>query len=350
MVARPALVAAGLLGLAGCRAFGINGPPAIACPERDDVCGGVRDALETVRENIGGWCGTPDMVASHDLFRIGPAAIPWLLGALDDRDEEVARFAASNIVGLGGGDALAAWCARQNETSCAAALQRHRELPTSIAGTYWMMPPRHSVEDGAVPTTRLALHERDGVVDGELCEADAACVSVHGLRAGTRLELEDPTRGAIVLFSAHPSQLDEYRSTATYNDERRFIAETLLATEHSIGGIAFDRPFDAAAYARTLPAGFRATAPTPSSTTIASGDTPLFTVTVRGTRIDFVRIESDRVRIYPGDLGMHSYAEQFAQQPCRDTRSERMTCTAAGWTFEIVGKEYANAKAVTWRR
>jgi hypothetical protein len=338
------------VGLFGCRVLGINGPPAITCPAGDIVCGGVSDALETVRANIGGTCGTPDMGASMDLFEIGPAAIPFLLAALDDRDVEVARFAAAHVVDLGGGAELDRWCASRREALCTAQLQRHRALPASLAGTYWQLPSRRSIEDGAMPATRLVLAERDGVVDGELCEADAHCLPVHGLRAGTRLELLDPTRGTVVLFSGHVTELGEHRTITTGHEARRFMAAPLLATAHGIGGIAFDGPFDPAAYARTLPASFRATMPTPSSTTISVGETPLFTIVHRGSTIEFVRVESTFVRIYPGALGLGTYVEEFAQQPCRNIRSEHVQCTAAGWTFELVGTKYANAKTVSWRR
>jgi hypothetical protein len=89
---------------------GTPGGPSVQCPQGDKICTQVVDALEARRDNIGGWCGTPNAAAHAMLLQQGAAAIPYLARAFDDRDTEVAVFAMRTTVDLGGTSEVVDWC------------------------------------------------------------------------------------------------------------------------------------------------------------------------------------------------------------------------------------------------
>lgn len=75
------------------------------------ACVTVRESLEMVRANIGGWCGTPNLTAHDQMVRLGYAAVPCLREALSDRDYEVALAAAEALRDLDRKVVLDDWCA-----------------------------------------------------------------------------------------------------------------------------------------------------------------------------------------------------------------------------------------------
>ena len=88
---------------------GTPGDDALACGT-DPTCQRVNEALEMRRRNIGGWCGVANFSAREIILFQGPAALPYLARAFDDRDPEVAALAMSTAVQLGCPEAVAAWC------------------------------------------------------------------------------------------------------------------------------------------------------------------------------------------------------------------------------------------------
>ena len=58
-----------------------------------DIKGVVQKCLATVKDNIGGWCGTPNVTAYHRLTQIGAPVVPHLISALKrSQPPEVDRF------------------------------------------------------------------------------------------------------------------------------------------------------------------------------------------------------------------------------------------------------------------
>jgi hypothetical protein len=84
--------------------------PRVPCRGNGDAtCGKVNGALAMVRNNIGGWCGTPNASAERILAELGPDAIPYLAAAFDDVDD-VAELAMRITVQHGCPQLVAAWC------------------------------------------------------------------------------------------------------------------------------------------------------------------------------------------------------------------------------------------------
>ena len=110
---RCALLLVLLVGCVSHAAVGVGGTPgdpAVDCAANDRMCRNVVDSLETVRRNIGGWCGTSRIWAQQVLRDQGRAAVPYLARAFDDRDTEVAVVAMRTTVDLGDVDRVVDWC------------------------------------------------------------------------------------------------------------------------------------------------------------------------------------------------------------------------------------------------
>jgi hypothetical protein len=90
--------------------LGLGGTCASGEREREAACAKVHDALEMVRNNIGGWCGTPNLTAHEEMVKLGAAAVPCLRDALADRDPEVAHAAARVLWETKRGPVVEGWC------------------------------------------------------------------------------------------------------------------------------------------------------------------------------------------------------------------------------------------------
>jgi hypothetical protein len=99
-----------LLTCAALLVLGLGGTCASAEREREAACAKVRESLEVVRANIGGWCGTPDLGAHHEMVSLGAAAVPCLREALADRDYEVAYAAARVLRSTERVGVIEGWC------------------------------------------------------------------------------------------------------------------------------------------------------------------------------------------------------------------------------------------------
>ena len=84
--------------------------PSVHCRGNDEPCLVVREELENVRANIGGWCGTPDVGAAMRIRSLGPAAATPLSMALFDADPPIAVFAAARLEELGRRDLVQSFC------------------------------------------------------------------------------------------------------------------------------------------------------------------------------------------------------------------------------------------------
>jgi hypothetical protein len=156
----------------------------------------VRDAIETVRANIGGWCGTPDMTARSEILDVGLPAIPFLVEALDDGTGEIEKFAAWVLTDLGERAYVRAWCeARDEHDWCA----RHATRPEpSWDGTWSGEALRHRYTDAGWESVRipirLVLRTHDRHVEGEAC-GELGCAPIDaGTYGGIRAEIRVGTR------------------------------------------------------------------------------------------------------------------------------------------------------------
>ncbi|MDX2092169.1 MAG: hypothetical protein SFX73_30165 [Kofleriaceae bacterium] len=140
-------------------------------------------SLEQVRGNIGGDCGTPDMIASDRVEAIGAAAVPYLVRAIGDRDEPVATFACRHAVRYGITDALRSACQSSRATKCCGGLDaeaaKQAMLPKILVGGWQdgCKPgtPRLEIDDVASGVARWCQGANDGAVD-ECTPVDALVV------------------------------------------------------------------------------------------------------------------------------------------------------------------------------
>lgn len=167
---------------------GTPGPPAIACDLADATCLEAQDSLESIRRNIGGWCGTTTAMAYQLLLERGPTAIPHLERALSDRDPEVAGFAASVLIDLGAGDRVTSWCAATNPTppDCDHLRSKAAALAALDIATTWS--GRHILGDDRVS---LRLRRDHDALTGELCVETHGCAPLTDIsRTGALLAFE----------------------------------------------------------------------------------------------------------------------------------------------------------------
>lgn len=169
------------------------GKPAGDC-SRDPVCLKVQDALQIVRDNIGGRSGTPDNIAQLDIFEVGPPAIPHLARALHAREPEVAAFAAYRLVDLAARDRADTWCASTRNPACPDIRAYADSLVgLDVAGTWSGYRNSKRDEDDAFTehTLTLTLHGASKRLRGQLCIDPSPCVPLdHAEFAGARLALD----------------------------------------------------------------------------------------------------------------------------------------------------------------
>jgi hypothetical protein len=171
------------------RVGGTPGPAAVACAD-DSTCKAVVHQLETVRKNIGGLCGTPRLVAGARLLALGPAALPFLREAWDDRDDEVRGAALLAALSLGDGPAVTAWCSAhpRQDWPCVhlpgleADMARGRAI--IAAGGRWTRKHASLELDAQGRGVLVAGKARHEVVRVELVGARADLVLADGTRRG----------------------------------------------------------------------------------------------------------------------------------------------------------------------
>ncbi len=154
----------------------------------EETCLKVQAKLETVRRNIGGWCGTPDAMAHHELVNLGTVVVPYLERALGDPDLEVAEFASSVLLDLGARGPVEAWCAgpRARPAHCdRLAKFQGLHIPIDVTGRW----------SGTPTTTTLVLRREGGALVGELCVAGGLCYPlerVAWIRNRLTFDYEEP--------------------------------------------------------------------------------------------------------------------------------------------------------------
>lgn len=171
---------------------GAAGKPADC--SRDPVCRAVQDALEIVRNNIGGKSGTPDNIAQLDILELGPPAIQHLARALNDPRPEVAAFAAGRILDLGDRDRVDAWCAASAHPECPDVRAYADTLVgLDVAGTWTGYRNIIPDEDADLieQTVTLRLRRTGRRLGGELCLEPHGCVPLTRAEfAGARVALD----------------------------------------------------------------------------------------------------------------------------------------------------------------
>lgn len=170
-------------------------PTGLAC-DSIPACVAVRDAVEVVRSNQRGWCGTPRELAHEELLELGPITIPYLARTLRDAPSPaVARFAAELLVELDAYYLVQAWCVRTTPATNLCADMRHRAnalVHLDVIGTwYGTRTDRQDVTTKDTETdVAIRLRRDHHGLTGELCDDEHGCVDLDNIDfRGSRLAL-----------------------------------------------------------------------------------------------------------------------------------------------------------------
>ncbi|MBI2898270.1 MAG: hypothetical protein HYY06_32270 [Deltaproteobacteria bacterium] len=235
----PWLVAAAML--AGCAGTPSPRTPRAASESEVAACSPHQlESIESVRANIGGWCGTPDITAHDALLEAGDPVVPCLVATLTDDEEVVARFAAWVLSDLGETSRAVAWCRSRrrvpdDDLVCSrtqGVLARRRWAPP---GGVWVGTATTARWQGSRVLRRQTLLRLDLSVSagrevrGTMCEDQRCAAIASGLWRGVRVELTpEPGSGVQALVL---QQDDDGRSLrgrpgaagAVPDEERAFV-------------------------------------------------------------------------------------------------------------------------------
>ncbi|MEQ9500985.1 MAG: hypothetical protein RIT81_29210 [Deltaproteobacteria bacterium] len=166
----------------------------------------VAEAIRTVRANVGGWCGTPNLTAHERVKHVGKPAVPYLKRALEDSEPAVVGFAAHALRSVDT-PTYFAWCRTTDHELRERLCKDFERLARPVgvfAGNYVVSVPAgggwKSVRNLFV---RLVVTEDGGVRRTEVCVTDG-CIPVAESQwddEGVTFDLpttEDPVRGVRV--------------------------------------------------------------------------------------------------------------------------------------------------------
>ncbi len=166
----------------------------------------VAEAIRTVRANVGGWCGTPNLTAHQRVVYVGEPAVPYLKEALEDSEPAVVGFAAHALRSVDT-PAYLAWCRTTDHELRERLCKDFERLARPVgvfAGNYVVSVPAgggwKSVRNVYV---QLVVTEEGGVRSTEVCVTNG-CIPVAESQwddRGVTFDLptaEDPVRNVRV--------------------------------------------------------------------------------------------------------------------------------------------------------